>query len=102
MARGSRSVTRIFACGNRRDDRADVITIRRSFLHPARDRIKRAPERRRVRFHHEHQQILLRVRRIECRALKRLEKILARKCRVIAFAPLARAAEQHVGERLFR
>src|SRR5262249_4656520 len=83
------------------ENRADVITIGRSFFHPARDRVERAAQGGRVRFDHENQQILLRVRWIECRALKRFKKFLPGKGRIVALAPLARAAEEHVGERLF-
>jgi len=80
------------------ENRLDVITIGGSFFDPARDRVERAPERGRVRFDHEHQQFLLCICRIECRALKRVEKFVPRKGRVIALAPFARAAEQHVGK----
>ena len=62
-----------------RKDRADVITIGRGFLHPAGDRFDRSSQRGRVRFDHEDQQILLRVSRIECRMVKRLEKFVAGK-----------------------
>ena len=87
-----------FCVGKPTDNRANVITVGRCFLHPACDRINRAPKRCRVRFHHEDQQLLVRVCWIECRGLKRLEKFLARKCRVIALSPFARPAEQHIRE----
>src|SRR2546428_195344 len=82
-------------------DSADVITVGWSFFHPARDRIERASQRGGVRFDHENQQIRVCVRRIKRRRLERLEEFLAWKRRVIALAPLARAAEQHVGKRFF-
>src|SRR5262249_29448933 len=75
------------------EDRVDVITVGRSFFDPARDRVQRAPENGRIRFYHQQQQFLLCVCWIECRALKRLEKLLPWKCRIIALAPFARAAE---------
>ena len=80
------------------ENHVDVITVGRSFFDPARDCVLRAVESGRVRVDHEHQQFFLGVCRIQCRALKPLEKFLPWKCRVIALAPFARAAEQHVGK----
>ena len=82
-------------------NRGNVIAIRRSFFDPASDGVERALKRRCVGFYHEHKQIFFSVCGVKRCALKCFEKFLARKCGIIAFAPFAWPAEQHVGKRLF-
>ena len=89
-----------FCLRKSREDRGDVITIRRRFLDPTAHVFKRPAKGGGVRFHHQNQQILLGVGRIECRLFEQLIKSPGRKIGIVALAPFASASEKDIGERL--